>query len=85
MHGDDAIVPEEVDLRDGPEKCSARCSECEGTHHWIVWSIDPDDEEEREEWVREHPALADDEELMLAHYACKHCPAVGGFGVPVDE
>lgn len=79
-----------VELRQvhGPQACPRRCSECEGKHHWLEQSIDPDDAEWVDEFKSDHPGLLEKageilkgfespaDDLLLAHYQCKHCPAI---------
>ncbi len=69
-----------------PHGSCRQCGVCEGEpHHWLENSIDPDDSERVAQWLSEHPQIAnfgiDLTELLLAHYECKHCPAVRTFEV----
>lgn len=58
------------------------CSQCsDGTHHWLENSIDPSDSESVLQWLVDHPQITQDspeltDGLLLAHYQCKHCPAI---------
>ncbi len=64
----------------GPERCPRTCSECEGAHHWIECSVDPEDEDEMQEFAEEHPGFTvPDEAFLLAHFGCKHCNALAEY------
>lgn len=58
------------------------CSECPEPrvaphdHHWLDMSMDSDDPDDLAAFQLEHPQVEATDELMLAHEACKHCPAV---------
>lgn len=53
-----------------------QCQVCEGeSHHWRENSIDPTDTAEVERIV-ELLGYKPDDEFLIAHFTCAHCPAV---------
>lgn len=91
----DSTTPAEqpgVDQVYGPEVCPFPCTDCaDRKHHWLVDSIDSDDADHVAEFCQDHPGALDGlteketDELLLGHYACKHCPALARYDADGEE